>query len=291
MKFYTYIYGRTLNIDFRELVTTPDSISERSKKLVRQLINTDIQSNGSINRLRYLFVREEKQVVFGVGINHRQFLEDNYKSDKGGRNLRSFIGIVINIDEFNSLNALPTQVEFFLSLYRKYIADVWELEDRPKNREVIISELSESIIDTSWTKLDGTLKFNANENKSWLFAHTDEDMVLRSLKHCLSAVMVGLNNTGHVTTAAKRFNVLIPNAICLDVKANNEIVLRHEVHKNIDAIKDLPKPKKAYGPILIIGGILIITMLTIGLKKCQTTQQTHHNSSDSGDTTTVEISK
>ena len=81
MKYQTYIYGRTLNIDFREICSPHKGLPAKMVSLVKQLINTDVSSNGDINRLRYLFVRDSGQILFGVGFNHRQCLPRELQTD------------------------------------------------------------------------------------------------------------------------------------------------------------------------------------------------------------------
>lgn len=79
MKFQTYIYGRTLNIDFREICSPQKRMSPQTVSLVKEIINTDVISNGDINRLRYLFVRDSGRVLFGVGLTIRNTWIKNCK--------------------------------------------------------------------------------------------------------------------------------------------------------------------------------------------------------------------
>lgn len=46
MKFQTYIYGRTQNIDFREICSPQKRLSPQMVSLVKEIINTDVISNG-----------------------------------------------------------------------------------------------------------------------------------------------------------------------------------------------------------------------------------------------------
>lgn len=224
MKFYTYIYGRTLKIDFREICTSPSGISERSKSLIKELVNTDVVSNGEITRPRYLFVREENQVIFGMGVNHLQCFEKTYQTDESGRRgLRSFIGIVVDSSEFDKMQSIPIELDFYVKLYLEQIIKVWELEDRPRNREVIKSASITVVPQDDWVVLNGSLSFNNYYDRCRLFGKNEEDSVFSSLKNCRSAVMIGLNNEGHVSTAAKRFNVFIPNALCDDTTDRKEL--------------------------------------------------------------------
>lgn len=226
MKYCTYIYGRTLKIDFREICSPKGGISTKSASLIEQLLNTDVISNGEINRLRYLFVRERHQVLFGVGINHRQFLDTDHWTDlTGKRGLRSFVGIVVDNDEFDRLTAIPIDPDFFIDLYMKYIPQVWALEDRPKNREIIISEPLEIEQTANWCKLDGNVNFNTGENRCRFFSPSEEDAVIHSLKKCQTSVMVGLNVESHVISTFRKYNVLIPNAICLNTPTSHDSVL------------------------------------------------------------------
>lgn len=226
MKCCTYIYGRTLNIDFREICTPRGGLSTKTVSLIEQLINTDVASNGGINRLRYLFVREPQQVLFGVGFNHCQYLDNSHWTDlTGTRKLRSFVGIVIDNEEFDRLTSIPIDYGFFVDLYLKNISSVWELEDRPKNRKVLISDTEEFVKSDTWCKLDGSEIFNTNEKLCRFFAPSKEESIIRSLKNCHSSVLIGLNVESHVISAFRKFNVIIPNAMCLDTKTNYDFEL------------------------------------------------------------------
>lgn len=117
MKHKTYIYGRTLNIDFREICSPEEGLPAQMASLVRELINTDAISNGDIDRPRYLFVRNSGQVLFGLGFNHRQYLQKELQTDfSGRRGLRSFVGIVIEESEFDSLQSIPIDTDFYINL-------------------------------------------------------------------------------------------------------------------------------------------------------------------------------
>ena len=172
MRFYTYIYGRTLNIDFREICTSPSGISESSKSLIKQLLNTDVVSNGVITRQRYLFIREVNQVIFGVGIDHSKFLEKPYQTDISGRpGLRSFIGIIIHCEEFDEMDSIPVNPDFYVGLYLKQIAEVWNLDDRPKNRKILTSTYTTVMPETDWLNLNGSLSFNNDYTKYYYDSH------------------------------------------------------------------------------------------------------------------------
>lgn len=229
MRFYTYIYGRTLNIDFREICTSPSGISESSKSLIKQLLNTDVVSNGVITRQRYLFIREVNQVIFGVGIDHSKFLEKPYQTDISGRpGLRSFIGIIIHCEEFDEMDSIPVNPDFYVGLYLKQIAEVWNLDDRPKNRKILTSTYTTVMPETDWLNLNGSLSFNNDYTKCHFFNKNEETLVLSSLKNCSSSVMVGLNNESHVISAAKRFNDFIPNTLCEDTLCAKTISWNNE---------------------------------------------------------------
>lgn len=250
MKCYTYIYGRTLNIDFREICSPENRLSEKTTKLVKELINTDVVSNGDINRLRYLFVRERQQVLFGVGFSHQQYLEKELWTDlTRRRELRSFVGIVIDKEEFEKLNAIPIDCHFFIKLYLNIIHRVWDLEDRPKNREIIISEISEYTQFENWCNLDGNEEFNFNDNYCRFFSPEKENLILRSLKKCTSSLAIGFNVESHVIRAFKRFNIVIPNAICLDTQDTHDYQLTANLERSENAPKHSNEYKRANGTI------------------------------------------
>jgi len=225
MRFHTYIYGRTLNIDFREICSPSQSLSERSKDLIKELLNTDVPSNGNTKCLRYLFVREKERIIFGVGISHKKYLEKQYWTD-GIRELRSFIGIVIYKDEFDNTPSIPTDPEFFTKLYMEKVENIWSLEDRPKNRKIIESNLIEAEPQDNWCSLDGSVEFNQSVKGCAYFPYAEKDNVLHSLKNCFSSVLIGLNTENHVKTAYRRQNVLIHNAVCIDTEARHEWMIQ-----------------------------------------------------------------
>lgn len=225
MKYSTYIYGRTLKIDFREICSPKDGLSSKSVSLIKELINTDVPSNGDINRLRYLFVRERHQVLFGVGFNHCQFLDERYWNDISKiRTLRSFVGIVVDNEEFSKQTSIPVDFDFFKKLYLNYIPNIWELEDRPRNREVIIAESCLSEQSDDWCKLDGNVVFNSDDSYCRFFPPSDEESIIHSLKKCQSSVAIGLNVECHVMSAYRRFNHHIPNAVCLDTRSIHDYI-------------------------------------------------------------------
>lgn len=242
IKYYTYIFGRTLKIDFREITSPPNGkgITAKSKALISQLINTDVASNGDINRQRYLFIREEDKVIFGIGINHQQYLENSFHTDETKkRQLRSFVGIVIDIDDFISIPSIPTNSSFFVSEYVKYIAGIWDLEDRTSNRKVLISEHAELEPQEDWCNLDGNIVFNKDESICHFYTPQEEEDILHSLKNCHSSIAIGLNTESHVITAAKRFNVYIPNAICLDTLQEKDMSLVNSIEENATTLKKM----------------------------------------------------
>ena len=100
----------------------------------------------------------------------------------------------------------------------KYISDIWNLEDRPKNRNVIISEVSEQDSEDNWIKLDGNISFNINNAFCRFFYPAEETSILRSIKRCSSNIVIGLNVESRVLTALRRNKVNISNALCLDTQ-------------------------------------------------------------------------
>ena len=226
MKYHAFIYGRTRNIDFRVICNSPNGVMPYTEALAKQLINTDVPSNGDINRVRYLFVEEPNQVLFGIGFNHRHVLPEELHTDSSNRRgLRSFVGIVVKKEDFYNLESIPTSFEFYIDLYKTIVLPIWDFEDRPNNQKVIISKecFSEPLDD--WCRLDGDIKFNNKEGLCRFFIHSDEYRIIASLKECKSAVAIGLNTESHIITASRRFNVHIPNAVCMDTSESHDCEL------------------------------------------------------------------
>lgn len=255
MKFQTYIYGRTQNIDFREICSPQKRLSPQMVSLVKEIINTDVISNGDINRLRYLFVRDSGRVLFGVGFNHLHYLDKELQTDFSGRRaLRSFVGIVVDECEFENLQSLPICSDFFISLYLRYIQGVWHLEDRSKNRDVIISEITEQEPEDNWCRLDGNMSFNADNNVCKFFNPTEEHSVLSSIKRCTSNIIIGLNVETHVLTALRRFNVNISNVLCLDTVEEHCRKMISKTDKGLRQNRKKADGKKL-APNIVVGGI------------------------------------
>lgn len=247
MKYGIYIYGRTLLIDFRDLVCPKSGLPSKADKLVRQLLNTDVPSNGNIDRLRYLFVRDSDKILFGIGFDHSQFLSEELWTDyTGRRGLRSFVGIVMEANEFDELSSFPVDYKFYINIYNEYIKDVWNLDDRPQNRIVKEGLLTDMEFSSSWCKLDGSINFNQDNNKCRFFPLSNEKEILKSLKRCDSNVMIGLNVESHVTSAFRRFNVNISNALCLDTTDSHDVVFSAERNrtKEKNEIPSRPQEKK-----------------------------------------------
>jgi len=194
-----------------------------------------VSSNGNIDGMRCLFVRDSDKILFGVGFEHRHFLtEDLWTDYTGRRGLRSFVGIVIDSYEFDKLPSFPTDSTFYTNLYIENIKDVWELEDRPQNRVVIESPQKEIEISTSWCQLNGSINFNIDCGKCRFFPSSKVNDILRSLKNCQSSVMVGLNVESHVTSAYRRFNVVIPNALCLETTEIHDYIFHTDTRTKKD---------------------------------------------------------
>ena len=111
-------------------------------------------------------------------------------------------------------------------MYREEIEKVWDLEDRSKNKSVIISEQYDSIPDKNWISLNGDVKFNEDTSKCHLYDITQEKTILESLKNCKSCVAIGLNNKSHIISSARRFNVFFLNAICVDTLVETDVYFK-----------------------------------------------------------------
>lgn len=227
MKYQTYIYGRTFRIDFRDICIPQTALSNNVKNLVSQLINTDIIANGSISCIRYLFIRDTDYVLFGIGFNHAIHLPQRYHTDDSRiRELRSFVGIIIDSSEFEGLKSIPISQDFFINLYLEKIKDIWDLEDRPINRKPILSDYVSIDPQTNWIELIGNFNFNESLNCCRFFPQSKLDEVLSSIKRCKSSFATGLNNEGHVVSSFCRYGVVFPNALCLETSSDHLMTLQ-----------------------------------------------------------------
>lgn len=200
--------------------------------LVSAVINID---DRKIDRPRYLFVRDSGLILFGIGFNNSKELSEHPKlhKDCGSRDVRSFVAIVIEACEFDNLQSIPVDKDFYINLYLKYITNIWDLPDRLKNHEAIISEISEQEPMGNWCKLDGNLSFNADDALCRFFNPTDESSILSSIKRCHSNIAIGLNVEDHVLTAIQRISTHphIANALCLNTKKEHD----YEFIKNVSS--------------------------------------------------------
>lgn len=102
------------------------------------------------------------------------------------------------------------------------ISTVWDLEDRPKNRKIIISDSIQEEPKEDWCKLDGSISFNSDFDRCRFFESSEEEKILSSIKKCPSNIAIGLNVESHVLTSFRRFNVNISNALCIDTQVSHD---------------------------------------------------------------------
>lgn len=256
MKFEVFVFGRTLNIDFRDIFVPKSGISKLSEKLIIQLINTDTKSNGAIQGPRFLIAKESGQVIMGYGFNHVDYLEERLQTD-GCRGLRSFVGIVIATEDFKKAKCLPTDINFYIDLYKGVIDQVWSLRDSLRNRTPVISSLYDVEAQDSWTEQRGTFTFNEDDSKCCVYTLSDCDDLLQSLKNCSTSLLTGLNHDGHILSAYRAqpmIGVKILNAVCLDAKERHEVTLASSDGCSVDPISHSGNRSKTHLGRNCVGG-------------------------------------
>lgn len=226
MEYYVYIYGRTFESDFRSICVPPIEIMDwkETESFVKQVLNTDVLANGPLNKKRYAFYHFDKSVLFGVGFSHvsKSFQEyndlSNYTSDKFPRDLRSFVGIVIDSREFSRQNSMPIEDKFFYALFEKYVVPYWNWpEFKPWNPKISGKEHYEN--SSCDLVMDGNALFNSDKGCCKFFTERSEKTVLSSMKSCNANFITGLNVESHVISAANaKPRVQINNAVCSDTK-------------------------------------------------------------------------
>lgn len=235
MKFWTYIYGRTYERDFRTICSPPSEIVNVDnlnaiEDFVREVLNTDRGSNGRINPAinRYAFKCFERFVVWGVGFSHeassfQQFGLGEYVHDKKRKttSLRSFVGMVIEKTSFEQTNHIPYSEETFYKLFKKYVVPYWDWPEF-KSWKPIVSEKEDSSIfcPSDEMALMDKCQFNNDADFCSFFPQVSLIEILSSMKSCKTNFITGLNVESHVESAANaRPPVYINNAICEDTMA------------------------------------------------------------------------
>lgn len=232
MKFWTYIYGRTYERDFRTICLPPSEIVNRDSMdaiegFVKEVLNSDKTSNGRINpeRNRYAYKCFEKFIVFGYGFSHdakkfRQFGLSEYVHDKKRKTvaLRTFVGMVIDKSSFEQISHIPYVDEFFYTLYKKYVVPNWNWPEFKSWVPIISDEENSHIICPSdEMALTGKGLFNNDTDFCSFFPQISLKEILSSMKSCRTNFITGLNVESHVESAANaRPPVYINNAICED---------------------------------------------------------------------------
>lgn len=235
MKYWTYIYGRTYERDFRTICSPPSEIVNVDnlnaiEDFAREVLNTDRGSNGRIDPAinRYAFKCFERFVVWGVGFSHeassfQQFGLGEYVHDKKRKttSLRSFVGMIIEKTSFEQTDRIPYSEEVFYRLFKKYVVPYWNWPEF-KSWKPIVSEKEDSSIfcPSDEMALMGKCQYNNDADFCSFFPQISLKEILSSMKSCRTNFITGLNVESHVESAANaRPPVYINNAICGDTMA------------------------------------------------------------------------
>lgn len=236
MKYYPYIYCRTLNVDFRTICFPINNEIAKCKKneiedFVKQVINTDTASNGLINDIRYAFLYQQEFVLWGIGAANKMLLPNNYSRDCKDRTLRTFIGMLIPIDEFNSAITIPASITFFADIFNSIVVPVWNCSDNARSRQIINSTFEKYTTADVVIDLQTRTNINNDRNICAFFMLANKDNLLCSLKDCKTNIVTGLNVESHIFTA-NRFSIHFNNVVCADTNIEHIEKLLVENYEN-----------------------------------------------------------
>jgi len=244
MKYYTYIYCRTLNVDFRTIcypfcVDFNESKRPIIENFVKHVMNTETSSNGPINESRHAFLYCEEFILWGIAVSNDMIkIDQQVIKDCTGRNLRTFIGMLIPMNEFKHTTSMPSSVNFFTKLFNTIVVPIWDFPDNNRSRMVIDSKLEEYYTSDEIIELRSKVIVNNDKNSCKFYSHDNINDLLCSLKDCKTNIVTGLNVESHVINAANRFYVNFNNAICADTQENHIVKLVTIPNVNNDFIKD-----------------------------------------------------
>lgn len=242
MNYWTYIYGRTYEKDFRTLCTPPTSIVDENNRakiecFVKEVLNTDKPSNGRIDpaTYRYTYMYFDTFILWGIAFSHdserfNQFGLSDYVHDKKRQHhgVRSFIGVVLEKETFQAMDSIPLSDKLFFELFRKYVVPYWNWQEfkpwKPifsDKETLILSESSQTI------QLTNLVNLNNDTNYCAFYCQENFNNIVASLKLCKTNFVSGLNVESHIIDAANNNTpVFINNAICHNTKNIHKEQLR-----------------------------------------------------------------
>lgn len=203
MKAYLFIYSRLENFDYRLIYAPPQSFLPNPTRMnfasfAREVMNTDNGSNGAIKIPRWSLIRRGNKVLFGVGAYNKDLGDCSSKYEN--RVVRGFFGFVFN-HEKGSLPEEYFTLSFFQNLYSSYIKPLWNTARKDEDK---INSISQDIdINIEEGSLHFPLELNTCSTicKVLPEAIVISDAINSALDMNDIEVVLGLNNTKHVTSA------------------------------------------------------------------------------------------
>jgi hypothetical protein len=191
------------------------------ERFIRQVLNTDKISNKPINAIRYSYLKQNNLVLWGIGCLNRDIgIEEEFCSDcKHRSNLRSFVGIVFDMEQDISENGVPFDTSFFKLLFDKYVVPYWNFEER-KQWETINSTPEVGYGKCNVVYSSDSIKVNLLNDRCYIFSpNTNIQELIASVLNKKTNLVTGLNVASHIDNAAySKANIFINNAVCLEEK-------------------------------------------------------------------------
>lgn len=260
MEYQVYIYGRTLEKDFRTICSPnfADKELEKVEKFVKMVIN-DIDSEDKTDGLRYAYLFLNDKILWGIGFNNTDMNKD-YANDCKGRPLRSFVGILIQQDDFIYVDSIPYSLDFFKRLFDKYIVPVWNTSEY-QQWNVIPSETESFWNDELNCALVPHLQLNNDDSSCVIHPVEDSRLMIASVKQCKTNMVTNLSNEAHIVLSdAKNGNVGFCNVSCRETSNVHTLALRNKEKRSMD--KTLSEHSKDRGK-----GFISKIKVRLGIRK------------------------
>lgn len=260
MEYQVYIYGRTLEKDFRTICSPnfADKELEKVEKFVKMVIN-DIDSEDKTEGLRYAYLFLNDKILWGIGFNNTDMNKD-YANDCKGRPLRSFVGILIQQDDFIYVDSIPYSLDFFKRLFDKYIVPVWDTSEY-QQWNVIPSETESFWNDELNCALVPHLQLNNDDSSCVIHPVEDSRLMIASVKQCKTNMVTNLSNEAHIVLSdAKNGNVGFCNVSCRETSNVHTLALRNKEKRSMD--KTLSEHNKDRGK-----GFISKIKVRLGIRK------------------------
>ena len=184
-KTYAFVRSRTYyrEYDYRLLTPItkiPTLVHRHFEKCVRNILSDSTKNEAEWDEPTWLFIKQDKYVLWGVACNNKIFSEDCYQEELANRPVRCFCGVVyVDIGE-QSLK-LPYNIQAFQPVFDCTIGQLWkervaEMPDVP----VSLGDAYEYITPAGWKE-----ELNINPRICRLFPSLSNAKEL--LSACLSS--------------------------------------------------------------------------------------------------------